>query len=266
VQLRELRAGEAIDLQVRECAVRLLEPGDYRISVSRDGSASVVVHGGEANVNTGVTSFQQLAGEQAQIAVDRTVAIGRSPGSDEFDRWSLKRQREFAGDRAALHVARGLVGYEDLDAYGDWHWERDYGMVWEPKRVAATWAPYRFGQWIRKLPWGWTWVDDAPWGFAPFHYGRWAYLHTRWCWVPGPRQIPPVYAPALVGWTEDSGERAPIGWFPLGPHEEYVPTYRVSARYARSLNIFTRQAAPDEAGQDLYPPRLSIRTPLPHQP
>ena len=22
-------------------------------------------------------------------------------------------------------------------------------------------------------PWGWTWVDDAPWGFAPFHYGRW---------------------------------------------------------------------------------------------
>ena len=35
------------------------------------------------------------------------------------------------------------------------------------------WVPYRHGHWAMS-PWGWTWIDDAPWGFAPSHYGRWA--------------------------------------------------------------------------------------------
>ena len=34
-------------------------------------------------------------------------------------------------------------------------------------RLTAT------ASWVWLRPWGWTWVDDAPWGFAPFHYGRW---------------------------------------------------------------------------------------------
>ena len=67
--------------------------------------------------------------------------------------------------------------------------------------VAAGWAPYRYGRWAWVSPWGWTWIDDARWGFAPFHYGRWAYASNRWCWVPGPRYVHAVYAPALVAWT-----------------------------------------------------------------
>ena len=52
--------------------------------------------------------------------------------------------------------------------------------------VAAGWAPYRYGRWAWVRPWGWTWVDDAPWGFAPFHYGRWVCGRgERWCWAPG---------------------------------------------------------------------------------
>jgi len=35
------------------------------------------------------------------------------------------------------------------------------------------WAPYRYGRWEYIAPWGYTWVDEEPWGFAPFHYGRW---------------------------------------------------------------------------------------------
>src|SRR6185436_19577972 len=30
-----------------------------------------------------------------------------------------------------------------------------------------------------------------------------------------------------------------VGWFPLGPNEVYVPTYRVSDRYVRSINSNT---------------------------
>ena len=73
-------------------------------------------------------------------------------------------------------------------------------------RCAVDWAPYSHGHWGWVQPWGWTWVDDAPWGFAPFHYGRWVYVRDRWCWTPGACVARPVYAPALVAWV--GGDRA----------------------------------------------------------
>ena len=110
--------------------------------------------------------------------------------------------------------------------------------------VAVGWAPYRFGHWVWIAPWGWTWVDDARWGYAPFHYGRWARYATHWCWVPGPRRGRPVYAPALVGWVGGAAHRrgalpagGGVGWFPLGPREVYVPSYQVSQAYVRRVNI-----------------------------
>jgi hypothetical protein len=54
-----------------------------------------------------------------------------------------------------------------------------------PQQVAIDWAPYRDGHWAYVVPWGWTWVDNAPWGFTPFHYGRWVLYGNRWAWLPG---------------------------------------------------------------------------------
>ncbi|MGO8013232.1 DUF6600 domain-containing protein, partial [Rhizobium ruizarguesonis] len=81
-------------------------------------------------------------------------------------------------------VSREVIGYRDLDTYGTWYSEPEYGHVWRPTLLVDDWAPYRYGRWIWVAPWGWTWIDDAPWGFAPSHYGRWAYLRHRWYWVP----------------------------------------------------------------------------------
>ncbi len=78
-----------------------------------------------------------------------------------------------------------MSGVEDLDQYGSWSNDPDYGPVWAPTVIVAGWAPYRFGHWAWVDPWGWTWIDDAPWGFAPFHYGRWAFRSNAWVWVPG---------------------------------------------------------------------------------
>ena len=91
-------------------------------------------------------------------------------------------------------------------------------------------------------PWGWTWIDDASWGYAPFHYGRWAHVRNRWCWVPGPRHVRPVYAPALVGWVGTPrvsypGSFAGVAWFPLGPREVYVPARRFSPHYVERVNV-----------------------------
>jgi hypothetical protein len=140
-------------------------------------------------------------------------------------------------------VSGDLNGHEDLDDYGEWLHEPAYGYVWRPFHIAYDWAPYRFGRWVWIRPWGWTWIDDARWGFAPFHYGRWLQLRNHWCWVPGPRHLRPLYAPALVGWTGGPYPRFSaslgrgIGWFPLAPHEVFVPGYRHTPRYIRRVNV-----------------------------
>lgn len=240
LHLGELRGSEAFDFQLPRTMIHLTQEGSYRIAVAIDGTATIAVHAGKAAVRTGVAGFELQAREEAHVAADRTVSVEPGEALTDFDVWSARRQRDFSGKQSAQHVARGVVGYEDLDAYGKWLWVRELGMVWEPTRVARSWVPFRFGEWIWKAPWGWTWVDDAPWGFAPFHYGRWVQLDERWCWVPGPRQIRAVYAPALVGWVSDADERERIGWFALGPQEEYVPPYRASAAHHRTLNVFGR--------------------------
>ena len=228
----------SVEVQAAQVTAHLEQTGDYQVTVAPDGRTDIVVLAGEASVRTPLAGFQQRAGERAAIAADQTVDVQPATERPDRDRHRFERRRGPEGSRSAQHVAAGVVGYEDLDAYGRWHWVRELGMVWEPTRVASSWAPYRFGEWIWKSPWGWTWVDASPWGFAPFHYGRWVRLEERWCWVPGPRQVRAVYAPALVAWVRDPAQRGSVGWFPLGPGQEYVPSYRASESYRRSLNLF----------------------------
>jgi hypothetical protein len=249
VQVRE--SAPPVTMQIDRASVVFREPGRYRIDVS-SGTATVIVRSGVAQISAGPARFEETTGEAAQIAADGAIAVIEAPAVDEFERWSERRAQHAGGERSVLHVPRGLIGYEDLDAYGTWRWEREYGMVWEPRRVSRDWAPYRFGQWIWKSPWGRTWVDDAPWGFAPFHSGRWLQIETGWAWLPGPRQIPPVYAPALVSWSSDPVGRDRLRWEPLGPGERYVPPYPASDTHTRRLNIFATVYSPDK-------PRVSAR-------
>jgi hypothetical protein len=162
---------------------------------------------------------------------------------DDFSRWA---QREDQGDERTAsnrYVSPEMTGAEDLDRNGRWEQSPEYGAVWIPTAVQADWAPYRFGRWAWVPPWGWTWVDDAPWGFAPFHYGRWVSWGGRWCWTPGAYVARPVYAPALVGWVGGPrvgvsvGIAGPaVGWVPLAPREVYVPWYRASPEYGHRVN------------------------------
>jgi len=94
------------------------------------------------------------------------------------------------------------------DPHGQWRRDPVYGAVWLPQAMPADWVPYRHGHWDWIASWGWTWVDDAPWGFAPFHYGRWTMLDEQWAWVPGRLGVRPVYAPALVAFL-GGGSMAP---------------------------------------------------------
>jgi hypothetical protein len=123
--------------------------------------------------------------------------------------------------------------------------DANYGNVWVPSYVASGWVPYQDGRWVHVQPWGWTWVDNAPWGFAPFHYGRWVQVNNYWAWSPGNYHARPVYAPALVAFVGDPGWSASfsfgnahaVGWFPLGWGEPYRPYYQCSTTYIQNVNI-----------------------------
>src|SRR5262249_36484959 len=128
---------------------------------------------------------------------DQATSFAAAPS--DIDNWAASRAQQESAQQTAQYVPPTVTGYQDMDGYGQWSSEPDYGAVWYPTVVESDWAPYRYGHWAYVSPWGWTWVDDAPWGFAPFHYGRWAYVHDRWGWVPGDfHHYRPVYAPALV--------------------------------------------------------------------
>jgi hypothetical protein len=246
VRVRHLDDGDLFEVDTPNLAFTVQTPGEYRIDVNSDGNQTITtVWHGRAEATGGGYSYTVVAGQRATFngTDDLDHEISQLPGSDDFDTWAF--QRDAREDRAdsSNYISAEMTGYEDLDDYGRWRYVADYGPVWTPVSVAPGWAPYRFGHWVWVAPWGWTWVEDEPWGFAPFHYGRWAFVENGWCWVPGPVYVRPVYAPALVAFVGGGGFHLSIGvgegvgWFPLGPREVYIPPYRVSRIYVNNVNI-----------------------------
>jgi hypothetical protein len=244
-RVRELQPGENFEIGTPNLALRALQPGEYRLDVdSSNGETQVTVLSGMAALfGEGGQTLNLGTGQRANF-VGRELAQVPAPNfrPDDFGQWAAERNRQEDQSIAARYVPRGVVGYPDLDQHGVWSQDASLGAVWYPRVDVAEWAPYRYGHWSWIQPWGWTWIDDAPWGFAPFHYGRWTMLGNRWAWVPGRMGARPVYAPALVvflgggagRFSIDSGPG--VGWYPLAPGEAWWPTYRSSPRYVSHLN------------------------------
>ena len=243
--------GDSVRIATPATEIALVRPGLYRIDVAADSpQTSVTVRIGEAEIATGAGSVQVLAGQVASLSgvAGESADMRNAPAIDAFDAWSAARDRMYDESRQYAYVSRRMVGAADLASYGTWQSYPDYGAVWFPADVAREWAPYRFGYWTWLPGWGYAWVDNAPWGYAPFHYGRWAYIGGRWGWCPGAFVVRPLWAPALVAWYGGAGWAAgsvagPIyGWVPLGWREPYVPPFRTCAarcwtRYNRPLGV-----------------------------
>jgi hypothetical protein len=246
VRVRSLAPDEAVEIDTPNGAISLVRPGFYRIDVSEGAdSSTVTVRSGDAEVTAGGASLAIAAAQTVSlVGEDQTSAnVQNAMPADDFEDWCLARDRRDETAVATRYVPADMPGYADLDQYGAWQQGGDYGPVWIP-RVRAEWVPYRYGHWVWIDPWGWTWIDDAPWGFAPFHYGRWVHLSAGWAWAPGRIVARPVYAPALVAFVGGAGWQAsvrvgsePVAWFPLGPREPFVPGYRVSERYVQRVNV-----------------------------
>lgn len=253
LRVRSLPGDQNIEIDTPNLAFIVQEPGEYRLSVAEDGSATTVTVRQGIGIAYGDNDSLTLhENEQMRFAGTNLAqaALGSAAPYDSFDVWARDRDRAEEASPSARYVSREIIGYEQLDSYGTWTNDPEYGAVWAPRVVAVGWSPYRTGHWTWVAPWGWTWIDDAPWGFAPYHYGRWAQIHSRWCWVPGPiLRTRPVYAPALVafvgggsgvsvGLSITSGRsRGPgVAWFPLAPGESYRPGYHASPHYFNRIN------------------------------
>lgn len=243
LHVRRLDGNENYEVDTPNLAFSVLRPGVYRISVDGSGNTWVSVRSGEGEVTGGGSAYSLRTGDAEVFSgSDALSANGQPQGGvqDDFDAWCAGRDARWNRSESARYVSPDVVGYEDLDGQGTWQPSPEYGPVWYPSQVAVGWAPYHAGHWSYIAPWGYTWVDDQPWGFAPFHYGRWVWIGGAWGWIPSPPRavvgpyIRPVYSPALVAWV---GAGAGVAWFALGPREVYIPSYPVSANYVRNINI-----------------------------
>jgi hypothetical protein len=117
----------------------------------------------------------------------------------------------------ALPQARGAdvsidFFYNNLSG-GNWIEVADYGYGWQPDVAVndPNWRPYADGYWAYTDE-GWTWVSYEDFGWATYHYGRWARLaDTGWIWFPGSDLD---WGPAWVSWRTGGDY---VGWAPLPP-------------------------------------------------
>jgi hypothetical protein len=240
--------GDSLSIATPRGTVVVSARGTYHIDAGTDSAPTrVAVLAGTAQLTGEGARLTLQAGQAAVVSGTAQLSYSLVPAQPTpFDTASLERDRRLAEPRpAARYISPEMTGWDDLDDYGSWRQDPQYGAVWFPQQVPTGWEPYRFGRWRWVAPWGWTWVDDQPWGFAPFHYGRWAIVDGRWGWVPGRLVARPVYAPALVafvggaGWhvALSAGAGPAIGWFPLAPREIYRPSYPASVAYIRNVNV-----------------------------
>ena len=202
------------------------------------GGAHFAGSGADYRIAAGSVVAFSAAGGRAAAPAPETAA------ADEFTQWCDAHSIDDSRLAAPYFVSRDVTGYEALDAAGSWRQVANYGGVWSPDAPPADWAPYRDGHWRFLAPWGWSWVDDQPWGFATAHYGRWLHADGKWSWLPGRIAADPVWAPAVVaflgtqgvGLSYADGPGPAAAWFPVAPGEIFWPSYTTDLGYIRAIN------------------------------
>jgi hypothetical protein len=261
IRVRDTSGGQSYEIDTPNLAVALRQPGLYRFEVDEPGNTTLIkVSEGQALALGSAESIPIAAPQVMVFSGSATLSYSAASlgPADDLDNWSATRDSLQVDSPSQQYVAEDTPGSEALDDNGRWQSTPDYGYAWTPAVVTAAWAPYRFGHWVWIVPWGWTWVDDAPWGYVTSHYGRWVFFGGSWWWLPGSRALRPVYAPALVAWVHGHGfapsgaSVANVGWLPLGPRETYVPAVPVSDAYLRKVNLASTLGAGNNAPSVRY--------------
>ncbi|MGH7048357.1 MAG: DUF6600 domain-containing protein [Stellaceae bacterium] len=242
-----LGAGESIAVDFPRGRLHILQPGRYDVDAGSDDQPPRIAAytGGARLVEDGSGTPLKAGDALVESGADMAHAVIEPATADDFARWCGARAIALSKLAAPYFVSTAMTGFAALDAAGHWRKDLEFGEVWVPDNLPAGWAPFRDGHWRWVPPWGWTWIDGLPWGFATSHYGRWVFAGRRWAWIPGRFRALPVYAPAVVaflgtagvGLSYAGGPGPAIAWFPLAPGEAYWPSYTADIDAIRALNL-----------------------------
>jgi uncharacterized protein DUF6600 len=168
---------------------------------------------------------------ELQREIEELREQGGSNASERSVRPSNAPQNNSSrGSRTTQDVSYDVF-YDRLQSDGRWFNDETYGYVWQPNTASAdqNWRPYTDGRWVYTDR-GWTWVSNENFGWATYHYGRWARLSgTGWVWVPGSR-----WAPAWVSWRQSDDY---VGWAPLPPETESEQDVKIEGWADNYYNI-----------------------------
>lgn len=233
------------EIDAPKTTIAVQQAGEYRVDAGKPGDQEIrvtVTEQGEARVYTEASGFTVKNDRSARIIIDGAYAgewesASASGFEDEFDRWTAERDdgisRRLKDAYYGRYYDRDIYGAEDLNEHGEWIYTRSYGYVWRPYASATSvysdWSPYRYGHWRWIPPYGWTWVNDEPWGWATYHHGRWIWDNGYWVWTPYGyyRYSRSWWSPALVvigSWGNN------VCWYPLSYHSRY---YDYNRHYRR---------------------------------
>ncbi len=287
LRLQDLVPGDSYTVRTPRGSVSMTTAGEYEIAAGDtqtpttvtviDGAAQVTgdnlavsVQPGETATITGTGTdadpFRGTTGPAVRDAFLQTELSAATTTTAEATVTAHATATATASAQAAPPSVRRMPGARQLAEYGTWDDSPKYGRIWHP-HVDRDWVPYRDGRWAYVAPWGWTWIDNEPWGYAPFHYGRWVDDDQGWAWAPTyyepvvaapvlvePTYFEPVYAPALVsffgfgaGFSIGVGVGfgfgfghgfgfASVGWCPLGWGEPFRPWFGGGPRYFHEVN------------------------------
>jgi len=194
----------------------------FRLDNFDDGS-SVDVEQGHIAVLRNKESKPLEKGQSYSINVNDagSPVIGRSGGSDDFDKWVSGRIDGVATATAYsnqyVSSSNYASGFGDLYNYGSFFNVPGYGYGWQPFGMGMGWSPFAFGNWNYDPSFGWNFIGSAPWGWLPYHYGGWVFTPVYgWVWVPSGLGYggPVYYRPVTAVWVHSG---TTTGLVPLHP-------------------------------------------------
>src|SRR5712664_4005351 len=138
VRVRRLDRNDVFEIDTPNLAFSIYQRGSYRVEASEDGTYTVVSpREGEGEATGNGQTYTIHAGQRVTFSgTDSLNAdVLEISGADQFDNWAYNRDHRYDNSRSARYLSHDVVGYEDLDDYGDWRDDSHYGHVWYPNHV-----------------------------------------------------------------------------------------------------------------------------------
>ena len=180
----ELYEDETFAVTTPNTTISFQAPGEYRVDVPDDGTTTLTVRAGDAEVETAAGLVRVAEDQRVRIeGAEALTSLIAPQWTDDFDNWVLDREVQLA-EAAPPADESEYAPDGTLDDYGDWQDDPTYGSVWMPSYAYGGYDPFATGYWSY-TGYGYAWVNPMPWNPYTFYNGHWAYLpqYNRYGWV-----------------------------------------------------------------------------------